>query len=141
MYLTRCNTLQHTATHCNTLQHTSPAWRCRAVLQSVAVSWGKKICILRAATHGNTHLPRGDVRLCSSNILLTPNLLTPRISFTLLEDYTSTVRNELCNTLQHTATHCNTHFPRGDVGLCSSNILLTPRRLHKYSENYGGVEI
>ena len=87
---THCNALQHTATHCNALQHTAQgtATHCNT-LQHIAT-----LCktLQHIATHCNA--------LQKDNIAdLRNNAHFSRISI-LFEN--------LYNTLQHTATHCNT---------------------------------
>jgi len=76
--VTRCNTLQHTATHCNTLQH--------------------------AATHYNTlQKTTGCHEQMSDALQHTATCVTDITHCNTLQ-HTATH----CNTLQHTATHCNT---------------------------------
>ena len=84
-----CNTLQHTATHCNTLQRhgdsmsdmVTPCQNC-----DISHKW-----------HGNHELLRIGVASLMSGI--GGCFVTKHASYS----YAS-----CCNTLQHTATHCNT---------------------------------
>jgi len=85
---THCNTLQHTATHCNTLQHTAliHMWygSCIPNMTDLYATW------LVYMWHDS--FMRGK-----------PSSWWCRASYTsLCSSWT------YCNTLQHTATHCNT---------------------------------
>jgi len=86
--LSRCNTLQHTATHCNTLQHT--ATHCNT-LQHTAQHFNT---LQHTATHCNTL--QHTATHCST------------LQHTATHCRTTTHTAPHSNTLQHTATHCNT---------------------------------
>jgi len=94
---THCNTLQHTATHCNTLQHT--AIHCNTLrisstrmLQAKHRDAGKRI--LGCGKWKNHPL---DAIQDTRKERLKRRLVAS-------EDVSAT----RCNTLQHTATHCDT---------------------------------
>jgi len=115
--------LRHTAAHCNTLQHTTTQWKslqhivthysrigkaswptrfshpvadCCRVLQTVAVIprvWAYMNESYRTATHCNTLQQDGKSEL--ANVWVMSHI------------WKATHCNTHCNTLQHTATHCN----------------------------------
>jgi len=112
---THCNILQHTATHCNTLQHT--ATRCNTL-------YSQKLTILQlhcntlqhTAAHRST--PHNTASHC---ITLQQTVLSEADYFavtiathckihqhTVMIQVLRLILQLYCNTLQHTATHCNT---------------------------------
>jgi len=112
---THFSTLQHTATHCNTLQHT--ATHCNTWYFSVHSCW--RYCSFRiwgrhcntlqhAATHCNTHCNTLQHAMFVGVFLLVV-LLFSHTSEALQHTATHFKMNTAhCNTLQETATHCNT---------------------------------
>ena len=125
--ITHCNTLQHTATHCNTLQHT--ATHCNTLqhivtLQHTATEeWKQQIwyfnhSLQRTATHCNTL--QHTATHCNKLQHILQHTLTEEweqqtwflnLSFSkcwLKQVHTYSYLSPRCNTLQHTATHCNT---------------------------------
>jgi len=100
--VTHCDTLQHTATHCNTLQHT----------RSPLLSFGLRgVCGMagrRTYSHAPIYTPK-DIRgllLCCS--VLQCAVVLFGVSGLAGRSKYSNDRATRCNTLQHTATHCNT---------------------------------
>ena len=110
-----CNTLQHTATHVNMLQHT--ARRCNTrhhLVTSIAESsrvLGYECRCQVTATHCNTlkhtatHviMPQHTATRCN-----TPHHLVISIAEPSTQSWLWMPLSGDCNTLQHTATLCNT---------------------------------
>jgi len=105
---THCNTLQHTATHWNTLQHT--ATHCNTLqymqrgnaqtLQNIAIHW--KDSLQHTIINCNTTKPKQN-KTCKRKFWdILASALDMKSQQTL--QHTATY----CNTPQHTATHCST---------------------------------
>jgi len=131
--LTRCNTLQHTATHCNTLQHTATycnirtwkSWKLNdnCAMQINALQHAAST-LHHAATHCSilqhtvayyntpqriaTHFPTVHPEaVCNFNVLhliATQCNAYTSVRSTHASQHTATP----CNALQHTAAPCNT---------------------------------
>jgi len=76
---THTNKLQHTATHCNTLRHTTLAWRMYIYSRKCIHNESHDITLQRIETHARTWCAYVKTNMCTH-----------------------------CNTLRHTAAHCNT---------------------------------
>jgi len=126
-----CSTLQHTATHCNTLQHTAPQYieadcntlhlnilHCTATRDPPPYTHKKLSCtphIHTAHTHTHTHLhaPTRTHKSAPSNAhthtVCSRSTLHFHSSHYCCCEYRAQHprRFSQCNTVQHTATHCN----------------------------------
>jgi len=119
---TQCTEVQHTATYCNELQHNAILVResrillfaepiakvcCSALLQRVATP---------AATHCNNALQRTATQ--SKKLQHSRKRVEYYCVQSLLQHLLQHTAIMQCNTLQHRATHCNTHARESGTTIC-----------------------
>ena len=111
---THCNTLQHTATHCNTLQHTvthcnthtySAVIHCDTYTHSASSRSSSSVIFSGYGVATISRLLKIIGLFCKRALSYkTDDILQKRPIFRVH----LLVARPHCNTLQHTATHCNT---------------------------------
>ena len=102
---TQCNTVQHTATNCNTLQHTSTHLTSSRGFVRVAAKLQYTATLCNTLQHSAKH---------GEDLISTVNCITT------LTQHTTSSRGFMrvvihCNTLQHSATLCNTLYTPHNV--------------------------
>ena len=116
---THCNTLQHTASHCNILQHS--AIHCNNLQQPLQHT---------ATTH--TLQQHTHTTTCTRRQAQGDSVQAARSTHTLscLRCHSLPLTASQRNTLQHTATHCNTHCNTLQHTAPHCNNIHTPQHVH-----------